>query len=158
MAIVSVIQSELAKAVCPTGGSARICASDGPHHFVCDLVALDSLGCAFSLFELRHERLATASIEQLKKTAEKLSAKLTYLLEAIQPVEIDYDACVVQMRSVPPHKDDNGARYYELHVRRGGLLDLCRYQATPGQLRTIIPAQVTREVFLRLVQDFAAIA
>ena len=88
MSIVQSVQSELLKVVCPTGGSARISATDGPHHFVCDLVALDSLGCAFSLFELRDDRLALASIEQLKKTAEKLSAKLTYLLEAIQPVEM----------------------------------------------------------------------
>jgi hypothetical protein len=158
MSISQSVQTELNRLICPLTGSQRISAADGPHQFACDLVALDSLGCAFTHFELRHAKLASATIEQLKKTAEQLSTRLTYLLEAIKPVEIDADACVVQMRSVPPHKGDNGTSYYELHVSRGGLLTLCRYQATPGQPRTQVTAHVTREVLGRLIEDFAGVA
>ncbi|MBL8829561.1 MAG: hypothetical protein JNM18_21460 [Planctomycetaceae bacterium] len=158
MSIHQTVQTELNRLICPSTDPQQITAADGPHEFVCDLVGLDSLGCAFTRFELRHAKLTNATLEQLKKTAEQLSTRLTYLLEAIRPVEIDADACVVQLRSVPPHKSDTGTSYYELHVARGGRLTLVRYQATPGQSRVAIPAQVTREVLGRLVQDFAAVA
>lgn len=152
------VTAELERLNCPTTTSQAVSTSDGPHRFECELAALDSLGCAFSRFELHSDRLATATIDQLKKVAEQLSSRLTYLLEAIKPVEVDADQCVVQLRSMPPHKSDTGTSYYELHVCRGGLLNLCRYQAQPGQPREQVPAHVTREVFLRLVQDFAEAA
>ena len=74
----------------------------------------------------------------------------------VYPIEIDHDQCVVQLRSNPPQKDETGTSYYELHVAGGGLLSLCRYVKEPGAPRRPIAAQVTREVFLRLVADFAA--
>jgi hypothetical protein len=59
------------------------------------------------------------------------------------------------MRSSPPQRDDNGTRYYELLVRRGGELSLRRFEKQPGTVRQLVAAHVTREVFLRLVDDFA---
>ena len=49
-------------------------------------------------------------------------------MEPICPIEIDADACVVQLRSNPPHRDDDGRSYYELMVRRGGEIALSRYR------------------------------
>lgn len=134
-----------------------------PHHldlarggkrFQCELIGLESLACAFTRFELTHDILATASIDQLKQVAEGLSARLTYLLEPIQPIEVDPDQCIVQMRSSPPQKDDLGTSYYELLVRRGGHISLARYVKQPAAQRQSVPAHVTREVFLRLTADF----
>ena len=56
----------------------------------------------------------------------------------------------------PPQQDDDGTSYYELLVRRGGQLALCRYQKQPLSIRQTIPALVTGEILLRLVDDFAA--
>jgi hypothetical protein len=61
------------------------------------------------------------------------------------------------MRSYPPQKTDDGTTYYELLVRRGGSLSLVRYQKQPGDQRQAIAAHITREVLLRLVDDFAAV-
>jgi hypothetical protein len=136
---------------------------DGGLRLACELTALETLGCAFSRFAISSNKLAGASIEQLKKTSEALSKRLTYLLEPIRPIEVDAEHCVVQLRSQPPQKDEDSTSYYELLVKRTGELSLCRYvhnrdaQAS-GALREAVPAHVTREVFLRLIGDFCAVA
>jgi hypothetical protein len=122
----------------------------------CRLTALDTLGCAFQSFEVQVDALAAASMDRLKQVADALSRRLTYLLEPISPIEIDAQQCVVQLRSNPPQKDESGTSYYELLVAAGGRLSLSRYSKAPGNPRHPIAAQVTREVFLRLVADFAA--
>ena len=124
----------------------------------CEALEVGALGCAFGRFELASDRLAGAETPRLREISEQLSAKLTYLLEAISPIEIDEAGCVVQLRSNPPHKDENGTSYYELLVRGSGELRICRYakqhpsDQSPGGQRAITPASVTREVFLRLVE------
>jgi hypothetical protein len=124
----------------------------------CQLLALDSLACSFTRLALRADTLSAMSLDQLKRTAEQLSTRLTYLLEPISPIEVDAHGCVVQMRSNPPQKEIDGTSYYELLVSRSGELSLCRFSRAPGEQRRIIPAQVTREVLVRLAADFSAVA
>jgi hypothetical protein len=62
----------------------------------------------------------------------------------------------MQLRSNPPQRDDDGRTYYELLVRRGGEISLCRYRNENGAGRQAIPATVTCEVLLRLVGDFCS--
>ncbi|HET6882299.1 MAG TPA: hypothetical protein VFI31_19190 [Pirellulales bacterium] len=124
----------------------------------CELTTLDRVGCEFTRFALSADRLSSATMDQLKRVSEALAARLTYLLEPIKPIEQDADQCVIQMRSVPPQREADVTSYYEVLVRRGGELTLCRWQKAPGGVRQALPAQVTREVFLRLVGDFSAAA
>jgi hypothetical protein len=63
----------------------------------------------------------------------------------------------VQLRSNPPHRDDDGRSYYELMVSRGGQIALGRYRKDNGNARQPIVATVTREVMTRLVGDFCAV-
>lgn len=79
------------------------------------------------------------------------------MMEPIAPIEIDAAACVVQLRSNPPQRDDDGRSYYELIVRRGGEIGLTRYRKENGNARQQIAATVTREVLLRLVGDFCTV-
>jgi hypothetical protein len=130
----------------------------GGQNLTCELVALDSLACAFNQFSLQSDPLAKAPLTKLKMVAEDLSRRLTYLMEPITPVEVDAEGCMVQMRSNPPQKDDNTTTYYELLVKRAGLLSLQRFTRQRGVERVRVPAQVTREVFLRLVDDFSKAA
>jgi hypothetical protein len=139
-------------------GSQSLSAADAGARVEANLLALDALALAFDHVTVTRDALATAPIDQLTKLSDALSKRLTYLLEPISPVEVDADQCVVQMRSSPPHRDDNGTRYYELLVRRGGELSLRRFEKQPGNVRQAAPAHVTREVFLRLVDDFATVS
>lgn len=141
-----------------SSGTQSVSLDEGGLHFECDLVTLDAVGCAFSRLALRAPRVAAMSTDELQKLAAQLSAKLTYLLEPISPIETDSEGCVVQMRSNPPHKESDRTSYYELLVARSGQLSLVRYSRVAGQPREVIAAQVTVEVLLRLVGDFEAVA
>jgi hypothetical protein len=133
-------------------------ASQPGERLECELTTLDRVGCEFTRFAVFADRLSLASMDQLKRVSEALAARLTYLLEPIKPLEQDADQCVIQMRSVPPQREADVTSYYEVLVRRGGELSLRRWAKAPGEVRQSLPAQVTREVFLRLVGDFSAAA
>jgi len=136
----------------------RLEVADAQQRLVCEFSALDTLACAFTDFTVSTDALAAATAEQLKQLGERLSARLTYLLEPISPIEFDREQCVVQLRSSPPERDEDRTSYYELAVRRGGSLSLRRYAKKPGDVRQAISVNVTREVFFRLVSDFSAVA
>ena len=140
-----------------SGGSQPLVVSESGQRLTVDLVALDTLACGFERFAMQFDSLAGAPLDRLEKIAKALSGRLTYLLEAITPVEIDADQCLVQLRSNPPRKQDDGTSYYELLVKRTGEISLCRFNAPRGAARQIIPAHVTREVLLHLVADFSAV-
>ncbi|MEX0710703.1 MAG: hypothetical protein WD278_00050 [Pirellulales bacterium] len=139
-------------------GSHTLAAAAGDQRLECDLTALDRLACEFTRFELASQRLSQAGIDELKRVSEALSKRLTYLLEPISPIEVDAQQCVVQLRSNPPARDEQATSYYELLVRRGGHLSLARWVKDAGNVRRPLPAQVTRQVLLRLVGDFSAVA
>jgi len=118
---------------------------------------VDKLACELEDFRYTDTRLAESSIDDLQQRATQLAKRLSYLLEAISPVEIDNEACVVQMRSNPPEQDEVGSKYYELVVCREEIR-LSRYHKSAGQPRQIVPATITREVFLRLATDITTAA
>ena len=122
-------------------------------HLLADLTALDQLACAFTSLTFESSQLAATSMDQLKRIAADLASRLSYLLEPISEIETDEESCVVQMRSNPPAKDDDGSRFYELVVEKGRL-SLCRYAKLRRQPREVVSAEVTREVLVRLAGDF----
>lgn len=121
-----------------------------------ELVELNSLACAFLELNVTDPALASADMPSLQAISAKLCARLNYLLEPIQPIEIDAEQCTVQMRSNPPAVDDDQTSYYELLVKKSGVVSLVRYGKQPGDARRVIPAEVTRAVLTRLVNDLAA--
>ena len=139
------------------GGAATVDLTALSRRLTCDLVERNSLAVAFHTLRVATPELAAVSSASLERLVQDLSARLTYLMEPIRPIEIDADACVAQLRSSPPQRDDDGRSYYELTVRRGGEIALVRYRKEPGAARQQIPANITREVLLRLVDDFEAV-
>jgi len=149
------IDSAVDEAVRSNTFPATIHAAVGPIQVDCELLAVESIACAFAQLNVTNDAWRTAPLEQVKRVAETLAGRLSYLLEPIRTIEADADACTVQMRSLPPRTADDGTRtYYELKVSGGGKLSLCRYVKEPDQSRRTVPVQVTREVFSRLVADF----
>ena len=150
-------EAALAALISRGPGPHTLRAKDGATALECELTALDTLACAFTRLTVRTDALADASMEKLKRTAESLSKRLTYLLEPIAPIESDAEQCLVQLRSAPPEREDGKSTYYELIIRRGGEVSLCRYLKSADATREIIPAQVTREVLLRLIGDLSVV-
>ena len=150
------IQRELKRIQAVSGkGLLQVDADSG--RIEADLLAVDAIGCSFLTLAYSTDRLASSSLDELKSISESLISRLTYLLEPIGVVEVDRDRAAVQLRSSPPQKGEDGTSYYELMVRRGGDVTLSRYQKKPGQIREIVPANVTREVLERLAEDFVAV-
>jgi hypothetical protein len=136
-------------------GGRSISVSEGQRVVRCEAAQCDPLAVTIEDLALDTPELANATIPQLQAASRDLAARVNYLLEPIAPIETDATGCTVQMRSNPPQKDDNGWRYYELLLRRGGSAALCRYEKQPGQPRIRVPAALTHEVVGRLVDDFS---
>ena len=149
------LENELTK-IAQSGISAdgqRLVVDVPPGRLVCELLSVDTVGCSTQEVALATDLLAGNTMGELKALSEKLSQQINYLLEPISPIEIDHEGASVQMRSNPPQKDDDGTKYYELLVRRDGL-SLQRYSRPKGGQRQVVPANLTREVLLRLAGDF----
>jgi len=138
-------------------GSRAIGFAEGELHLVCELADVNTLAVELTKLSVSTPKLAGATVAKLAEISRQLSARVTYLLEAIGPVELDAESCTVQLRSVPPLREEEGISYYEILVRRGGEVMLARYQKLPGEPRQFIPAVVTREVLYRLAEDFEAV-
>lgn len=128
-----------------------------PRSLRCDVTECNQLAVSFERLRLTTSELASAGAAELERIGNALATRLTYLMEPIAPIEIDAAACVVQLRSRPPQKDDDGRTYFELIVRRGGEIALARFRKDATAARQQVPAAVTREVLLRLVGDFCAV-
>ncbi|MBC8877192.1 MAG: hypothetical protein H8E44_47795 [Planctomycetes bacterium] len=122
----------------------------------CEITAVDALACSFDTIDFVSEQTADASIGQLREMAESLSVKLGYLLEPLDVIEVDEQWRIVQLRSRPPHRDDESIGYYELEIRPGQSR-LRRYEKHPERPREAIPITVTREVFGRLAEDLCSV-
>jgi hypothetical protein len=140
-----------------SGSPAMVAVHESPRQLSCDVVESNSLAVSFNQLRLATSELASADAAELERIGKALAGRLTYLMEPIAPIEIDASACVVQLRSSPPQRDDDGRSYYELTVRRGGEIGLTRYRKENGSARQQIAATVTREVLLRLAGDFCAV-
>jgi hypothetical protein len=134
----------------------RLAVAEGQRTIRCNVDECDALAVTAIDLSLETPELTTATSFELQAASAELAKRVNYLLEPIAPIELDAQGCSVQMRSNPPQKDDNGRRYYELLIRRGGSIALCRYEKQPGQPRVRVPAVLTHEVIGRLVDDFSA--
>ena len=154
MSLSAQLRSELAQLVGQTNQTVRVV--DGQRSVRCEADRVEPLAVTALVLELETPELANVTLFEIQAASADLCRRVNYLLEPIAPIETDSQGCSVQMRSNPPQQDDNGRRYYELHLSRGGSVELCRYEKQPGQPRTRVPAVLTHEVTCRLVDDFVA--
>lgn len=154
MTLSSQIEQQLAAAV---GTSVVLSAQEGDESLRCELAAVDSLGVSIRVLELASQKLHGLNPEQLRKVADHVASRVSYLLEAIAPIEVDEEACSIQMRSNPPYRKENATSYYEVLVTAKAI-SLRRYNKSRGAVRKAEPFDLTRQVLYRLVDDFAAAA
>ena len=121
-----------------------------------DLTQVDSLGCAFRQITVHVPAMSQAAFDTLKRWANALSQRISYLLEQLSPLEYDPQAGQVLIRSTRPDQLPDGTQYYEmvLSSHGTGTFSLKRFRSvkgTPG--RTQIDLQVTHEVLCKLCDD-----
>ena len=121
-----------------------------------DLTAVDSMSCSSRELRLSVPALSGADFETLKKWAEELCRRVTYLLENIGPLEFDPDAGKVMIRSTPPSRQAGTMKFYEilLQSHSGGNFSLRRYESKAGKPgRDQVDIQTTHEVLQKLIDD-----
>ncbi|QDU54194.1 hypothetical protein [Aeoliella mucimassa] len=152
------LTSQLEKEIALAGTSAtNLAIQQQGDTLICALAAIDSLGVSIHRLELQSTKLTGRSPERLREVADNLARRVSYLLEAIAPIEIDDQACTIQMRSTPPYRKENATSYYEVLVTAGGI-SLRRFSKSRGTARQPEPFDLTRQVLYRLVDDFVAAA
>lgn len=121
-------------------------------------LAVQPYGCALEEIELQAPHLTNASMDILKKWANALCQKVTYLLESLGPLEFDVDGQEVLIRSMPPSPLPSSKRYYEIRLSTlgAGKFLLGRYEANPGQPRQRQPLELGMEQVVRLGNDLVA--
>jgi hypothetical protein len=121
-----------------------------------DFVEVDRMSCAVRELRLNVPSMASATPDELRNWAEALCQRITYLLEAIGPMEFEPDAGKILIRSTIPTQNAPAKLFYEvlLHANAGGSFSLKRYESVKGQAgRTAVDMKLTHEVLTRLVRD-----
>ncbi len=122
------------------------------------LCVAGAVGLSFELLEFESgnsQRAQTA----LRAWADKLAAKVTYLMEPLVVLEHDVQAGEIELRSQSPTPRGQLKSYYEVRLTKHGVLTMTRIVYDPAtQTRTTTPCQLTREALERLVDDLVACA
>jgi hypothetical protein len=128
-----------------------------PSRLTLNLTALDTVGLAFSTMEFATTSRTEWSSDALKAWGDRLSKRVTYLMEPLKVLEVNDQGGEVQMRSQSPTPRDDQRAYYEMRLFRQGTLRMerCVFDETTRQRRQV-PCQLTRETLERLADDIAA--
>lgn len=143
-----------------TGAPPRcIRVSEGPHAIDLPVTLATPMGVECSGFEFRADDRGALSMDELRAWGDRLSARVTYLMEPLKPQEADALAGEVLMRSGAPTEKGGRRSYYEARLKSTGALrfDRIAYDES-ARTRKPIPCQFTSEVVERLADDLVATA
>ncbi|WP_296461659.1 hypothetical protein, partial [Rubinisphaera sp.] len=101
-------------------------------------------------------RLQNGTNDAIKRWADDLSRRITYLLEQIGPIEFDDQAGSAMIRSNQPTQLPSGAVYYEFVLQSASknAVTINRFEIVKGQPgRKRVTLQLTHEVLVKLVND-----
>jgi hypothetical protein len=134
-------------------------AEDAGNRLVLHLTAAGPVGLAFDALVFTAADRADRSPEALRAWADRLSGRLTYLMEPLAALELDRDAGELVLRSQAPTVRDDRRSFYEVRLRRDGTLRLERVAFDESaRRRQPAPCRVTVEVLERLADDLVAAA
>jgi hypothetical protein len=129
-----------------------------PQQTMIELSVLAAEPLAVSLEQIRlvAPHLQQSNLDSLKRWANALCQRVTYLLENLGPLEFDSEGQQVLIRSTAPNRRSGQARYYEilLSTPGPGQFLLRRYEAaSAGGGRNWVPIQLTHELLVQLLSD-----
>jgi hypothetical protein len=124
-----------------------------------DALSVDSMSCSLREIRMRVPGLNDAGVDVLKKWANDLCARVTYLLEQLGPLEIDTHGKQVLIRSTSPDQRDDAKSFYEvlLQSQGAGLFTLRRYRRDKtNNSREHVELRTTLELLEKLADDLVA--
>jgi len=159
MSLSQKIAAEVADLVQSSAPPRAITAEDGPHRIVVPLGLATPVGIDCQGFDFAVTDRATLPLDDLKAWGQRLSARITYLMEPLSVLEADPVHGEVVLRSQAPSLKNGRRSYYEVHLGQSGALRFDRvvFDDTT-RLRRKVSCQFTNEVLERLVDDLVATA
>ena len=128
------------------------------HRLALDLTAAGPVGLAFDALDFSPSRPA-APADALRAWADRLAARVTYLMEPLVVLEHDPVAGEVDLRSQSPTARGELDAYYEVRLNARARSGSPASSSTrPTRRRRPAPCQLTREVLERLADDLVACA
>ena len=95
--------------------------------------------------------------KRLDGQADKVQKNINFLLEDFKLIEMDTRNKRAQLRSYPPHTEDNSKYYYEIVLDEGVKTHFQRYQYSREEKRyEKVTSQLALETFERLVNELAS--
>lgn len=130
-----------------------VSADEGTHHITLDVTLAGPIGFSALGLEFRADG-PERTINELKDWADRVAARVTYLMEPLRVVEIDPVGVEVELRSAAPSVRKGVRAFYEVRLRRAGTLNIARVVFDDvTRTRRDEPFQMTREVLERLTDD-----
>jgi hypothetical protein len=135
----------------------HVSVEEGPSRLTLTLTAAGPVGLAFDSLEFATTARPEWSPEALRGWADRIAARVTYLMEPLVVLEQDKVGGEVALRSQSPTPRLDRRAYYEVRLGPNGALRLARvaFDETT-RLRRPAPCQMTIEVLERLVDDLVA--
>ena len=121
------------------------------HFEICEL---DKLGLLVNHIEIKAHKASPLSLE---KQSELLKNQITYL-EEFTLIEYDQTNAALLLRSRLPQRLGNTVIYYEILLKGGNQLRFGRYEFDRAiGRRRVLPANLARQTFARLLVDFESL-
>jgi hypothetical protein len=148
---------------CPdlgVGGPPReITAEDGGHRLSLALTSAGPVGVAFDALTYTAPPGAERTADALRAWADRIAARVNYLMEPLVLLELDALGGEAELRSQSPTARGERRAFYEVRLRKDGTLRLSRAVAEDAaRRRRPAPCQMTREALERLADDLVACA
>lgn len=162
MSLSQKIAAELASRAAGGLGPAVLSADEAPHRMEVAARQLSAIGVEVDAIDFWADRppgQPDRTIHELQLWADRLAAKITYLMEPLVVIEVDAQGVEIEMRSQAPTVRQGLRAYYEARLDRTGHLRISRRGYSQATRTTAdVPFQLTSEVLERLADDLVATA
>ena len=141
----------------PLDAPREVTVEEGPSRLTLHLNAAGPVGLAFGALDFATSSRPEWSPEALRRWGDRLTARLTYLMEPLVVLEHDPIENQVEIRSESPTHRSGRRTYYEIRLNPRGTLRLSRVSYDEAtRHRRPEPCQLTREALDRLADDLVA--
>ena len=141
----------------PLEAPREVTVEEGPSRLTLHLSAAGPVGLAFDSLDFATTSRPEWSPEALRAWGDRLTARLTYLMEPLVVLEHDPVDNQVEIRSESPTQRSGRRTYYEVRLHPRGTLRLSRVSYDEAtRHREPASCQLTREALERLADDLVA--
>jgi hypothetical protein len=93
------------------------------------------------------------SFAKLRSKAEDLTQQITYLRERLEVVDHDRRGMYIQLRSLPPYKDDTQIQFNEISIGRNRIVVKRIAFFRKEEVKQQVPLRLSEAQYLRLLKD-----